>query len=350
MRGALDRICGVLDGKGTLVACSELSLIGTSRMNVLDHALAAEDTFVVDGYTYKSFGFSDSSDSYVFVEGKDEEAARYAALLSISLGELSRCFDEKSDKNSFLKNLLFDNILPGELYTRSRELMFNTEVDRAVFLVRTSNDSDVVATELLSSIFPDIGGKDYVIGVSETDVVLIKEVRPKTSQKDLEKIGKSITESFNAEYYSKCYVGIGTVSHSIKDLPKAYKEAQVALEVGRVFETEKNIVSYENLGIGRLIYQLPTTLCQMFIDEVFKGGSIYLLDSETLLTIQKFFENNLNVSETARKLFVHRNTLVYRLEKIKKLTGLDIREFDNAITFKVAIMVSRYLSNSTGKF
>ena len=124
----------------------------------------------------------------------------------------------------------------------------------------------------------------------------------------------------------------------------------MAIEVGKVFENDKMIVHYDNLGIGRLIYQLPTTLCEMYLNEVFKKNSIDSLDQETLYTINKFFENNLNVSETSRKLFVHRNTLVYRLEKIKKLTGLDLREFDHAIVFKVALMVKKYLSSRDDDF
>ena len=140
-------------------------------------------------------------------------------------------------------------------------------------------------------------------------------------------------------------IGIGTISEHLRELADSYKEAQVAIEVGKVFDTEKYIISYENLGIGRLIYQLPTTLCEMFLQEVFKKNPIDALDKETLFTINKFFENNLILSETARKLFVHRNTLVYRLEKIKKLTGLDLREFDDAITFKVALMVKKYLAS-----
>ena len=136
----------------------------------------------------------------------------------------------------------------------------------------------------------------------------------------------------------------------IKDLARSFKEAQVALEVGKVFDTDRNIINYDNLGIARLIYQLPTTLCDMFLQEVFKRGSIETLDQETLFTIQKFFENNLNVSETSRKLFVHRNTLVYRLEKIKKLTGLDLREFEDAIVFKVALMVKKYLTANPTKY
>ncbi|MBO5757189.1 MAG: helix-turn-helix domain-containing protein, partial [Clostridia bacterium] len=160
----------------------------------------------------------------------------------------------------------------------------------------------------------------------------------------------NIADTLSAEFYTKVAIGISTTVENIKDLARAYKEAQVALEVGKVFETEKNIISYENLGIGRLIYQLPTTLCEMFLQEVFKKGSLESLDRETLMTIQCFFENNLNVSETSRKLFVHRNTLVYRLEKIRKLTGLDLREFEHAITFKVALMVKKYLNSKPAKY
>ena len=160
----------------------------------------------------------------------------------------------------------------------------------------------------------------------------------------------NIADTLCTEFYTKVAIGISTAVDNIKDLARAYKEAQIALEVGKVFETEKNIINYENLGIGRLIYQLPTTLCEMFLQEVFKKGSLESLDRETLMTIQSFFENNLNVSETSRKLFVHRNTLVYRLEKIRKLTGLDLREFEHAITFKVALMVKKYLDSKTSKF
>ena len=168
--------------------------------------------------------------------------------------------------------------------------------------------------------------------------------------KELEKIAVNIADTLSTEFYTKVAIGISTAVDNIKDLARAYKEAQVALEVGKVFETEKSIISYENLGIGRLIYQLPTTLCEMFLQEVFKKGSLESLDRETLMTIQCFFENNLNVSETSRKLFVHRNTLVYRLEKIRKLTGLDLREFEHAITFKVALMVKKYLNSKPSKY
>ena len=176
-------------------------------------------------------------------------------------------------------------------------------------------------------------------------MALVKQVTETTNAKDLYKIAKGIEETISTELKIKVVIGIGTVVNHVRDLARAYQEAQMAIEVGKVFETERSVINYENLGIGRLIYQLPTTLCEMFLQEVFKKNPIDSLDQETLFTINKFFENNLNVSETARKLFVHRNTLVYRLEKIKKLTGLDLREFDDAITFKVALMVKKYLTS-----
>lgn len=198
------------------------------------------------------------------------------------------------------------------------------------------------AIDVVQSLFPE-KQVDFVLSISETDVALIKQLSDTTESKDLYKVAKQIEDALAEELNVKAVIGIGTIVSHIRDLARAYKEAQVAIDVGKVFDTEKSIINYENLGIGRLIYQLPTTLCEMFLQEVFKKNPIDALDQETLFTINKFFENNLNVSETARKLFVHRNTLVYRLEKIKKLTGLDLREFDDAITFKVALMVKKYL-------
>jgi carbohydrate diacid regulator len=214
-------------------------------------------------------------------------------------------------------------------------------VPRVVFLIRQQEPADVAAIDVVTGMFPD-KQKDFVLHISESDIVVVKEVKAGSDSKELVKLASSIEETLMSELSVKCLIGIGS---QMKDIAKSFKEATTAIEVGAVFDTEKNIISFENLGIGRLIYQLPITLCEMFLSEVFKKGSIDSLDQETLFTIQKFFENNLNVSETSRKLFVHRNTLVYRLEKIKKLTGLDLREFDHAIVFKVALMVRKYLAS-----
>jgi len=198
--------------------------------------------------------------------------------------------------------------------------------------------------DVLSGMFPD-KLQDFVLSINETDIAVIKQLSEPAEPEELEKMARAIEDTLRNELYIKTVIGIGTVAEHLRELADAYKEAQTAIDVGKVFDTEKSIMHYENLGIGRLIYQLPTTLCEIFLSEVFKKNSIDSLDQETLFTINKFFENNLNVSETSRKLFVHRNTLVYRLEKIKKLTGLDLRQFDHAIVFKVALMVRKYLSS-----
>ena len=207
----------------------------------------------------------------------------------------------------------------------------------------------VPALEAIAEMFPD-RQKDFVLSVNETDLVLIKELSgPQETNTEVYEIARQIEDKLHTELNLKCVIGIGTTARHLRVLADKYKEAQVAIDVGKVFDTEKSIIHYDNLGIGRLIYQLPTTLCEMFLSEVFKKNPIEALDQETLYTINKFFENNLNVSEASRKLFVHRNTLVYRLEKIKKLTGLDLREFDHAIIFKVALMVKKYLASRDNK-
>ena len=214
-----------------------------------------------------------------------------------------------------------------------------------MFVIRKTDDKvESVTVEAVQSIFPD-RQTSFVLSMGETDIVLIHQLSDTAGAPELEKIALQLEEGLRVNGESVAVIGIGTIAAHLRDLAKSYKEAQMAIEVGKVFDTEKVVINYENLGIGRLIYQLPTTLCEMFLQEVFKKNPIDALDRETLFTINKFFENNLVLSETARKLFVHRNTLVYRLEKIKKLTGLDLRQFDDAITFKVALMVKKYLSS-----
>lgn len=349
MKDSVDRVIGVVDESGLIIACSELVKIGEVRQEARDELAYTSDSVVIGGYTYRPIVTGAKWEYVVFVEGEDKEADKFASVLAVSLANIKNLYDEKYDKNSFIKNIILDNILPSDIYIKSKELRFNTEEMRVVFLIKFLSKSDLLPYDMVQNIFPD-KNKDYVISVGEKDIVLVKEVSGITDTKKIEKIAKTVADTLNSEFYAKVSIGIGTPVDNIKDLAQSYKEAQVALEVGKVFDNEKNIVSYENLGIGRLIYQLPTTLCEMFLQEVFKNGSLESLDRETLMTIQCFFENNLNVSETSRKLFVHRNTLVYRLEKIRKLTGLDLREFDHAITFKVALMVKRYLTTKPVKY
>ncbi len=349
MKDAIDRTIGVVDSSGAIICCSDLIRIGEPDFVDTKDILASTEIKVVGGRTFLAIGGQNRPDSAVFVDGEDESAANYAKLISISLGGIKQYYDVKFDRSNFIKNVILDNILQGDIYLKTRELGFNNEVSRCVLLIRTAERPEISISESVQTLFPD-KNKDFVININETDTALVKEVRAGNEIKDLEKLARSIVDSLHTEFYINAVIGIGTIVTGIKELPRSFKESQIALEVGKVFDTEKTIVTYENLGIARLIYQLPTTLCEMFLKEIFKKGSIVGLDHETLFTIQKFFENNLNVSETSRKLFVHRNTLVYRLEKIKKLTGLDLREFDDAIVFKVALMVKKYLDAKPIKY
>ncbi len=349
MKDTLDRTIGVIDETSAIIACSELGRIGETNENVSVELLASPGTFVINGYTYKSFGTNPRPEYAVFVSGSDSDAIKYANVLAVSLSNIKQYYDEKYDRANFIKNVILDNILPGDIFVKARELHFNSDATRVCMIIKVNGRNDVSVYDVIQNLFPD-KNKDFVISINENDIALVKETKADLEEKALEKLANSIVDTLSGEFYTHCIVGIGTLVTGIRDLARSFKEAQIALEVGKVFDTEKSVVSYDNLGIARLIYQLPTTLCEMFLKEVFKRGSIELLDHETLFTIQKFFENNLNVSETSRKLFVHRNTLVYRLEKIKKITGLDLREFEDAIVFKVALMVKKYLSANPTKY
>ena len=349
MHDAIDRTIGVIDETGIVIACSDLVHIGEIHNSMAMNFSNTGDIITKGAYTYKPFGSNSSNEYVLFVEGIDPQAEKYAAVLAVSLTNIKQFYDEKYDRSNFIKNLILDNILQGDVYLKARELHFNNDINRAVLLIRVANRNDVSVYDVLQNLFPD-KNKDFVININETDIALVKEVKTSVEAADLEKLARSIVDTLSTEFYVHVIVGIGTIVEGIKDLARSFKEAQVALEVGKVFDTEKSICSYDNLGIARLIYQLPVTLCETFLKEVFKRGSIESLDQETLFTTQRFFENNLNVSETSRKLFVHRNTLVYRLEKIKKLTGLDLREFDHAIVFKIALMVNKYLKSSPIKY
>jgi carbohydrate diacid regulator len=349
LKDTISNTIGVVDVNSTIIACSDPSMVGTANEFLTIDLTDSFDVFLRDGYACKPFGTGSKPDHVVFVDGTDDASVRLAGVLSVTLSTVKQYYDEKYDRTNFIKNVVLDNILPGDIVVKARELHFNSDVSRAILLIRVVSTSDVSAFDVIQNLFPD-KSKDFVLNINESDIILVKEVKQNSETRDLEKLAKTISDTLSGEFYTRVLIGIGTVVETVKELARSYKEAQTALEVGKVFDTEKTIVSYDNLGIARLIYSLPTTLCETFLSEVFKRGSMEQLDHETLFTIQKFFENNLNVSETSRRLFVHRNTLVYRLEKIKKLTGLDLREFDHAIVFKIALMVRKYLTSGPSKF
>lgn len=280
---------------------------------------------------------------YVLVsKGVGDDAYMIGRIGVCQIQNLVVAYKERFDRNNFFQNLLMDNLLLVDIYNRAKKLHIDVTVPRAVFLIETKVEKDGIVTELLKSMYSSQGG-DYITSVDESSVILIKSVEGTQTHKDLEQIAKTIVAMMNTEAMMNVKVAFGTVVNELKDVSKSYKEAKLALDVGKIFYAEKSVMAYGTLGIGRLIYQLPINLCKIFIEEIFGENIPDDLDEETLTTINKFFENNLNVSETSRQLFVHRNTLVYRIEKIQKSMGLDLRNFDDALTFKIALMVVNYM-------
>jgi len=350
MKDATDRPVGVIDAEGAVIASSDLSLIGTNIDFTLE-LLEGNDAAIVShsGKTFKSLGPETSDNFTIFASGTDDFARTLCIMASIAISEAGIYFEENHDRRTFVKTIITENILPGDIYVRAKELRFSPDVMRGVLVIRLTSGTNLSAVELIQDAFPD-KQHDFVISIGDTDIALIKEMPSGGDLKYLEKLAEMILEKIQTELSVSAVIGLGTQSRHLRELADRYKEALISIDIGKVFEPEKSIINYETLGIGRLIYQLPTTLCEIFLSEVFKRNPIEALDQETLFTIDKFFENSLNVSETSRKLFVHRNTLVYRLEKIRKITGLDLREFDHAIIFKVALMVKKYLVSQESKY
>ena len=278
----------------------------------------------------------------LIVGGAGENIYMIGKMAAFQIQNLLVAYKERFDKDNFIKNLLLDNLLLVDIYSRAKKLHIENNIRRIVYLIETNIDKDMNIVEIVRSIFP-AKTKDFVTAVDEHSIILVKELREKETMDEIEKIAKMITDTLSTELNVKVYISIGTVVSDLKDVSRSYKEAKMALEVGKIFESDKYIVNYEKLGIGRLIYQLPLSLCKMFIKEVLHGLTMDDFDEETLATVNKFFENNLNVSETSRQLYIHRNTLVYRLDKLQKMTGLDLRNFDDAIIFKITLMVSKYM-------
>ena len=298
---------------------------------------------LVKGYQYFKV-CDDYQLEYILVaHGEDEDTYMVGKLAAFQIQSLIVAYKERFDKDSFIKNLLLDNLLLVDIYNRAKKLHIEVSAKRVVYVIETKNEKDVNALETVRSLFTG-RVKDFITAVDEKNIIVVREVKPGETQDDLEKTAQVMVDMLNTEAMSQVHVAYGTVVNELKEVSRSYKEAKMALDVGKIFFSNKNVVAYAKLGIGRLIYQLPIPLCRMFIKEIFDGKSPDEFDDETLTTINKFFENSLNVSETSRQLYIHRNTLVYRLDKLQKSTGLDLRVFEDAITFKIALMVVKYMN------
>ncbi len=331
----------VLDLNGSLVATTfEMEDLPENTVDAFAQSPAESQT--LQGYNFFKVYSDDNLEYILIAKGLSEDAYMIGKLAASQLQALSAAYQERFDKNNFIQNLLLDNLLLVDIYNQAKKLHIEQEANRVVFLIETKYEKDVAALETMRSLFGS-SPKDFITAVDEKNIVLLKEISPYEEIGSLENIARMLVDMLNAEAMTQVRVSYGTTVSHLKEVSKSYKEAKMAMDVGKIFYSDRIIISYSSLGIGRLIYQLPLTLCQMFMHEVFGENTPDTFDEETLGTIRKFFDNSLNVSETARQLFVHRNTLVYRLEKLQKTTGLDIRVFEDALTFQIALMVANYM-------
>ncbi len=285
----------------------------------------------------------DISLNYVVItKGSSEDCYMIGKICVSELKNLIIAYRERLDENSFIQNLLLDNMLLVDIYNRAKKLDIENNANRVVMIIKTYEDKDSGSLEMIKHIFAE-NDRDYITAIDEKSIIIIKDIGEDICYKEVEKVANILVDMFNTEIMVKAKISYGTIVNDLKHISKSYKEAKMSMEVGDIFYNERNIIGYDTLGIGRLIYQLPINLCKIFMNEIFQENLPDTFDEETLTTIHKFFENSLNISETARKLYIHRNTLVYRLEKIQKTTGLDIKTFDDALTFKLALMVVNYM-------
>lgn len=331
----------ICDTEGKVLA-STFSGAEEYESAILTFVDSPADSQVIQGYQFFKVFDEHQLEYILLARGGSDDVYMVGKMAAFQIQNLLVAYKERFDKDNFIKNLLLDNLLLVDIYNRAKKLHIETNVKRIVFIIETQHEKDVNALETVRSLF-STKTKDFITAVDEKDIILVKEVKPGETYDDLEKTASMIVDMLNTEALTRVNVAFGTIINEIKDVSRSYKEAKMALDVGKIFYSTKNVVAYSKLGIGRLIYQLPLPLCRMFIKEIFDGKSPDDFDEETLTTINKFFENSLNVSETSRQLYIHRNTLVYRLDKLQKSTGLDLRVFEDAITFKIALMVVKYM-------
>lgn len=327
------------DGKTLATTFTEPGDYGNA---VLSFVESPAESQVIQGFQFFKIYDEHQLEYILIANGGSEDVYMVGKIAAFQIQNLLVAYKERFDKDNFIKNLLLDNLLLVDIYNRAKKLHIDTEVKRVIFIVETSHERDISALDSLRSV---LGGKsrDFITAVDEKNIIVVKELGANDGYPEMDKTAHEILDLLKSEGEENVRIAYGTIVNDIKEVSKSYKEAKLALDVGKIFFDEKEVIAYSALGIGRLIYQLPIPLCKMFIREIFEGKSPDEFDEETLTTINKFFENSLNVSETSRQLYIHRNTLVYRLDKLQKSTGLDLRVFEDAITFKIALMVVKYM-------
>lgn len=331
----------IIDTEGKVLATT-YPAVDEFEDTIMSFVESPAESQEMQGYQFFKVHDDNQLEYILVAKGSSDDVYMVGKIATFQIQNLLVAYKERFDKDNFIKNLLLDNLLLVDIYNRAKKLHIQTDARRVVFIIETASEKDSSALETVKTLFSG-KSRDFITAVDEKNIIIVKEIEESEKYEDLEKTGNMILDMLNTEAMSKVCIAYGTIVSDIKEVSKSYKEARMALDVGKIFYSSKKVIAYNNLGIGRLIYQLPIPLCKMFIKEIFSSKSPDEFDEETLTTINKFFENSLNVSETSRQLYIHRNTLVYRLDKLQKSTGLDLRVFEDAITFNIAMMVVKYM-------
>lgn len=340
----IDAEFGIMEKTGLILGCTNEERVGSFHPCASLALNTEEAYFIAEEATFLKIFGKNKLESIIWINSTDDEIRKLLSLISINVVNIRSFHEEKFDRNTFVRSMILEQIQASEASGIAKELHVSFAVPRAVYLIRTPEVQDYDVYNVLNSLFPN-RTKDSVVAIDEKNIVLVKEMKQNEDCREMGKLAKTIIDTLNTELMIKAQVGIGGTTSNLNELAQAYKNAEIALEIGNIFDKEKTVMDYSRLGIGRLLHHLPENLCKMFLKEVLEEGFFETIDSETLLTVQKLFENNLNISEASRQLYVHRNTLVYRLDKVQKSTGLDLRSFEDAITFKLCLMVKKYLDN-----
>jgi len=331
----------IIDTEGKVLATT-YPIVDDFEYIIMTFVESPAESQEMQGYQFFKVNDDNQLEYILVAKGSSDDVYMVGKIATFQIQNLLIAYKERFDKDNFIKNLLLDNLLLVDIYNRAKKLHIQADARRIVYMIETEYEKDSSALETVKSLF--LGKtKDFITAVDEKHIIIVKEIEDNEKPESLENMGNMMLDMLNTEAMSKVNIAYGTIVNDIKEVSKSYKEARMALDVGKIFYSSKRVIAYSNLGIGRLIYQLPMPLCKLFIKEIFAGKSPDEFDDETLITINKFFENNLNVSETSRQLYIHRNTLVYRLDKLQKSTSLDLRVFEDAITFKIAMMVVKYM-------
>jgi len=348
LQNTLDGLKGIarielclVDTDGKVIATSSVEMDRYAQV-AMEFAQSPADSQEVQGCQFFKI-YDEQQLEYVLVAGgSGEDVYTLGKMAAYQIQNLMIAYKERFDKDNFIKNLLLDNLLLVDIFSRAKKLHIQSECRRVAIIIESNGTKENNVLELMRSNFGS-NNTDFITAVDETNVIVVKELTSDDTTEEIVKVCNGYKTFLEKEGIKNPHIAYGTVVNELKEVSRSYKEGKMALDVGKIFFDERNIIAYSELGIGRLIYQLPIPLCRMFIKEIFGGKSPDDFDEETLTTINKFFENSLNVSETSRQLFIHRNTLVYRLDKLQKMTGLDLRVFEDAITFKIALMVVKYM-------